>query len=153
MQALSLPVANDAFANFAGITRRQRILHQDNNTIVLEDYAHHPSEIRVLLDALSDNYADYQLQLIFQPHRFSRTACLAQEFARVLSGLDSLWLMPVYAAHENFRENGTSEAIAKSLSGKATLLNAEPAALAKLKKAGKDSHKTLYAFVGAGDIG
>lgn len=153
MQALSLPVANDAFANFAGITRRQRILYQDNNTIVLEDYAHHPSEIRVLLDALSDNYADYQLQLIFQPHRFSRTACLAQEFAKVLSGLDSLWLMPVYAAHENFRENGTSEAIATSLSGKATLLNAEPAALAKLKQAGEDSHKTLYAFVGAGDIG
>jgi UDP-N-acetylmuramate--alanine ligase len=153
MQALTMPLPTDAFAGFAGVTRRQRVLFADSQTVVLEDYAHHPSEIGVLLDALIEEYAGYAIQLVFQPHRFSRTACLAEGFAKVLSELDSVWLLPVYAAHEAYREKGTSRAIADLLAGKARLLELDPAALVELQQAGAKREKSLYAFVGAGDIG
>jgi UDP-N-acetylmuramate--alanine ligase len=153
MQALAITVPADAFAGFAGVTRRQRVLYEDAQTVVLEDYAHHPSEMRVLLEALKQSYAGYAIQLIFQPHRFSRTACLAEGFANVLRGLDSVWLLPVYAAHEPYQEKGTSQAIADLLPGKARLLGLDQAALVELRATGAQAEKCLYAFVGAGDIG
>lgn len=153
MQALAITVPADAFGGFAGVTRRQRVLFEDEQTVVLEDYAHHPSEMHVLLEAINKSYASYAIQLIFQPHRFSRTACLAEGFANVLGALDSVWLLPVYAAHESYRERGTSQTIADLLPGKARLLGLDQSALLELKAAGTQADKCLYAFVGAGDIG
>jgi UDP-N-acetylmuramate--alanine ligase len=153
MLGLKLTLPMDIFAGFPGVTRRQKVLFQDPRRVILEDYAHHPKELEVLIDAIIDKYRGYAIRLIFQPHRFSRTATMAEAFARVFSKLDAIWLLPVYAAHENYRENGTSKAIADLLPGKAHLLNLDQTIFANLEAVGAQEEKCLYAFVGAGNIG
>jgi len=98
--------------DFPGVLRRQTRLSTADRLTVLEDYAHHPSEIRALLASLRAQLADSgnegRLIVVFQPHRYSRTAQFKAEFAGALASADRLHLLDVYGAGESPQTGGTT---------------------------------------------
>ena len=98
--------------SFHGSERRMQIKGvTDNKILVIDDYAHHPSEIRATLKAMREIYPDRRIVVIYQPHRFSRTAQFANEFAYALGLADEILLMPVYSASEHEIPHSTSKEI------------------------------------------
>lgn len=89
-----------ALGNFSGIKRRFETFYHDNEVVMIDDYAHHPTELRMAIDAARNLYPDKKLTGIFQPHLFSRTKDFYKEFAEVLDGLDNCLLVPIYPARE-----------------------------------------------------
>ena len=84
---------------FGGANRRFQYKGEVNGITVIDDYAHHPTEIQATLDAAA-NYEHKRLVLVFQPHTYSRTQAFLKEFAEVLSQADVLVLAEIYAARE-----------------------------------------------------
>jgi len=152
-QHIGAAVDGTSLACFAGVRRRQAVLHA-GAVRIYEDYAHHPTEIRALLKSLRRD--DTRLVVVFQPHRYTRTAQFKAEFAAALSAADRLYLMDVYAASESPVAGGTSADIYAELkkSGVAdhvTYLPGDDEGLMKALGAALQPGDTL-AFVGAGDI-
>jgi UDP-N-acetylenolpyruvoylglucosamine reductase len=153
-QHLGAKIAPDSLAAFAGVRRRQTLLHA-SVIKVYEDYAHHPTEIRALLGSLRRS-GPGRLVVVFQPHRFTRTAQFKAEFAAALAGADRLYLMDVYAASESPVAGGTSADIHAELrktgaDHQVTYLPGNDAGLLAGLPAALQPGDTL-AFVGAGDI-
>ena len=86
-------------SNFKGIERRMDIYKLENK-VVIDDYAHHPTEIESVLNTIQTNYKNKSKAVIFQPHLFSRTRDLMDEFAIVLSKFDEVYLLDIYPARE-----------------------------------------------------
>ena len=108
-QEMGVELAPRLLADFPGVRRRQAILHAADGLTVIEDYAHHPAEIRALLGSLRRRVeAGGRLVVVFQPHRFSRTAQFKSEFAAALAMSDRLHLLDVYSAGESPIAGGTS---------------------------------------------
>ena len=89
----------EALADFKGVNRRMDVFKLGNK-IVIDDYAHHPSEINAVLNSIKDKYKDLEVGVIFQPHLFSRTKDLLDDFAKVLSKFDEVYLLDIYPARE-----------------------------------------------------
>lgn len=93
-----------ALDKFAGVGRRFTVCGQfelaDGDVMLVDDYGHHPRELEVTLDAIRKGFPERRLVMVFQPHRYSRTRDLYEDFVRVLSGADVLLLMDVYPAGE-----------------------------------------------------
>ena len=87
-----------ALSDFEGIRRRFDILYQSDNFTLIDDYAHHPEEIKALAISLRNLFPTKKLTAIFQPHLYSRTRDLAQGFAQSLSLFDEVFLMDIYPA-------------------------------------------------------
>lgn len=91
-------------AHFQGVGRRFQILGeflpQNKKVLMIDDYGHHPREIQVVLDAIRGGWSDRRLVMVFQPHRFTRTKALFEDFSSVLSSVDVLLLLDVYSAGE-----------------------------------------------------
>ena len=101
----------EALATFQGVKRRFDI-HLDSPRIAyVDDYAHHPNEIRAAISSIRNIFPGRQLCGIFQPHLYTRTRDFAEDFADALSGLDSLILLPIYPAREEPIPGVTSELI------------------------------------------
>jgi UDP-N-acetylmuramate--alanine ligase len=106
--AWELEVRNEAIAEalsgFGGIDRRMQILGEislsGGNALLVDDYGHHPRELEATIDALRAAWPDRRLLVVFQPHRYSRTRDLLDDFAGVLAGVDALVLTEVYPAGE-----------------------------------------------------
>ena len=151
---LGVAVTGDLLAGFAGVRRRQMLLHA--STIkVYEDYAHHPTEIRALLGSLRRG-GPGRLVVVFQPHRYSRTAQFKAEFAAALAGADRLFLMDVYAASEAPVAGGTTADIYAELKRAGAeppvvYLPGDTGGMLGALRAALRPGDTL-AFVGAGDI-
>ena len=86
-------------SNFKGIERRMDIYKLENK-VVIDDYAHHPTEIESVLNTIQTNYKNKSKAVVFQPHLFSRTRDLMDEFAIVLSKFDEVYLLDIYPARE-----------------------------------------------------
>ena len=86
-------------SNFNGIERRMDIYKLDNK-VVIDDYAHHPTEIESVLNTIQTNYKNKSKAVVFQPHLFSRTRDFMDEFATVLSKFDEVYLLDIYPARE-----------------------------------------------------
>ena len=103
-------------ADYPGVRRRQTVLHAADGVSVIEDYAHHPAEIRALLASLRRRVpAGGRLVVVFQPHRFSRTAQFKTEFAAALALADVVQLLEVYPAGEAPIAGGTTAEIEAEL--------------------------------------
>jgi UDP-N-acetylmuramate--alanine ligase len=117
--ALYLNVATDlikdGLAKFAGVGRRFDVKGVVNNITVVDDYGHHPAEIRATLEAARGCKFN-RLLVLFQPHRFSRTQHLWDEFSRAFNQADILVLTDIYAASEAPISGINSEALAKAIS-------------------------------------
>ena len=114
---LGLPTAGllAGLASFAGTGRRFELKGTVHGIRVIDDYGHHPTEIRVTLDAARRYAGDGRLLVIFQPHRYSRTQAFMSEFASALSVADDVTLLEVYAASEKPIPGVSSEAISQSM--------------------------------------
>lgn len=152
LKRLSIRWPSDVFASFDGMARRQTVLHRDEHLIILEDYAHHPTEVAALFASLRRMAPDHQLAVVFQPHRYSRTQQFKHDFVKALEASDQLFLLPVYAAHEPLLEGGTTQDFVQAFqSNPPEVLEMHPKGVHRLM-ASLDKKPTLLAFVGAGDI-
>ena len=108
-----------ALSRFAGIGRRAQSLGTlhvgDRQAILLDDYGHHPTEVAATLSAIRGGWPDKRLVVIFQPHRFTRTRDLFDDFADVLSTPDVLLLTEVYAAGESRITGADGRALARAI--------------------------------------
>lgn len=86
--------------SFTGVKRRFEICFQDSNTVYVDDYAHHPEEIKATIEAAREMWPGKKITGVFQPHLYSRTRDLADEFAQSLQALDELILLDIYPARE-----------------------------------------------------
>ena len=91
----------DSIKSFKGVCRRFEYHIKNNNLTLIEDYAHHPVELRNLIENVNFLHPQKKITLIFQPHLFSRTKDFLNEFASILSGVDRLILLDIYAARES----------------------------------------------------
>jgi len=102
--ALKLGISADlikkAVANFKGVKRRFEYIVNNPDTIYIDDYAHHPEELKACFDAVRELYPAKKLTVVFQPHLFTRTRDFADAFAEVLSSVDDLLLLNIYPARE-----------------------------------------------------
>lgn len=105
----------EALASFKGIKRRFEKLVENEKHVFIDDYAHHPEEIRVFLESVKEIYPKRKITAIFQPHLFSRTKDLAEGFAKSLSIVDEVILLDIYPARELPMEGVTSELIYNQL--------------------------------------
>jgi UDP-N-acetylmuramate--alanine ligase len=106
-----------ALENFRGVDRRFQLRGKAAGVSVIDDYGHHPTEIRATLAAARQ--CGYQkIHVVFQPHRYTRTQVLMEEFAGAFEGADSVIVLDIYAASEPPIENITGEALARRISEK-----------------------------------
>jgi len=106
---------SEALGSVVGAARRFQLRGNINDILVIEDYGHHPTEIRVTLAAAKIGSGGRRLVVLFQPHRYSRTHDLMQEFARSFNNADSLFVTDIYAASEDPIEGVTSEALTNAI--------------------------------------
>jgi UDP-N-acetylmuramate--alanine ligase len=108
-----------ALTNFEGVARRyeiyDNILIQDKKIKVIDDYGHHPTEIEAVLKATKKGFRNKKINLVFQPHRFSRTRDCYEEFMRVLQIPDKIFLFDIYSAGETDSKNISTKNLMKSL--------------------------------------
>ena len=108
-----------ALATFSGISRRFEVLGTFKNdfgeVVLLDDYGHHPTEVDVTIEAARTNWPDKRLVMVYQPHRYSRTRDLYEDFVRVLSKVDVLLLLDVYPAGEEPLEGADSKSLCRSI--------------------------------------
>lgn len=149
---LDLDEILEALFRFRGARRRLEVKLDLEDTIVIDDYAHHPAEVMASLRALTR--LGKRLTVVFQPHRFSRTRYLGREFGKAFQEADELILTEIYGAGEKNPDNITSELIYTAVR------EAKHPAVRMMPKEGvidyllgRDSREGVIAFLGAGDIG
>jgi UDP-N-acetylmuramate--alanine ligase len=137
-----------AIADFKGVKRRFEYIVNQPGQVLIDDYAHHPEELRALITGVRSLFANKKMVLVFQPHLFSRTNDLAKEFAESLDLADQVILLPIYPARELPMEGVTSYSILDKmqLADKAVL---EKEAMLAWIEANKPD---LVVMAGAGDI-
>ncbi|MBC7885758.1 MAG: UDP-N-acetylmuramate--L-alanine ligase [Saprospiraceae bacterium] len=137
-----------ALAEFKGIQRRFEKIIDQKNLVFIDDYAHHPSELRAAIEAARTLYPDKKLTGIFQPHLYSRTRDFAEGFAHELDNLDEVILMDIYPARELPISGVTSEIIFKLMKNKNKILVTKATLMERLK----GYYPEVLLTLGAGDI-
>jgi UDP-N-acetylmuramate--alanine ligase len=141
-----------AVAAFRGVKRRFEYIVKKPNRVYIDDYAHHPEELRALITGAKELFGGMKCTIIFQPHLFSRTRDFVDGFAESLDLADEVFLLPIYPARELPIEGVTSQLIAgKMTPGKATVADKQEILTIIKAKAAKDDLKLLIT-AGAGDI-
>lgn len=138
----------ESLGNFKGIRRRFDIRVEEEDLVYIDDYAHHPEEIKGLVHSVRSLYPGKKILGVFQPHLFTRTRDFAEGFAESLSKLDEIVLLPIYPARENPIEGVNSNMILDKINHTAKTL---------LSKEDLLSYEGLFAAdviltIGAGDI-
>lgn len=150
--AKHLGISDDAIraavADFKGVRRRFEYALKNESHVVIDDYAHHPEELRALISGVRSIFKDRQLTLVFQPHLFSRTNDLADGFAESLDMADEVILLPIYPARELPMPGVTSELLISKmkLADKKLMEKEEMLEWIKTKQ------PSLVVMAGAGDI-
>ena len=123
--------------------------------MLVDDYGHHPTEIAATLTAAKSGWPDRRVVLVFQPHRYSRTRDLMDDFASVLSDADVLVLLDVYAAGEESIANADGRAMARAVRTRGSVEPVFVESLDELQPVLLDliSDGDLVLTMGAGDIG
>ena len=97
---ITFATIKDALETAQGVQRRLEIKGETQGVTVIDDYGHHPTEVKTTLQALKECWPDRRKVVVFQPHRFTRTQALFAEFTRAFYQSDVLRVMPIYAASE-----------------------------------------------------
>lgn len=136
---------------FKGVKRRFEYHIRTEKLVYIDDYAHHPTEIKALIDSVELLYAEKKITGIFQPHLFSRTRDFFDGFAQQLSRLDEVILMPIYPAREEPISGITSDALLTKIAApKKQLLS--PAGVLHYFAEEHPSTDRVVLTIGAGDI-
>ncbi len=150
---LSIPfdLIASALAKFENVQRRLEHKGVKNGAVWVDDYGHHPTEIRATLSALREKYPDRRLVVLFQPHRYTRTKLLLKEFADSFSDASEVALLPIYPAGEKPIPGVSSDKLVPLLKKKGVkvvlLKDGKADRLADRIEAG-----TVLVTLGAGDV-
>ena len=135
-------------STFKGIWRRFEVIYRSEKQIFIDDYAHHPMEIKAMVTSLRKSFPGKKLTVVFQPHLFTRTRDFVDGFAEELSKCDEVVLLPIYPARELPIEGVTSQIILDKM----TLQSAEIIEKKELINTLKNKEIEVFATLGAGDI-
>ena len=146
----------NGMCSFSGVYRRFNVHINTPHVTYIDDYAHHPQELKATIDSVRFLYPKRHVIGVFQPHLYSRTRDFADGFAEVLSGLDEVALLPIYPAREEAIEGVTSEWLMGKITAKRALVL--PTILAKyvrerVKCCLAQGSDCVVITMGAGDIG
>jgi UDP-N-acetylmuramate--alanine ligase len=148
-----------SLAEFAGIGRRFQITEEvkvDAGTVMhVDDYGHHPNEIKATVSGIRAAWPEKRLAVVFQPHRYSRTRDLFEDFSQVLSEVDQLILLDVYPAGEKHIKDADGRSLARSIRGRGKV---DPVFVEELKNLDEVVKTVLqdndiFLTLGAGSIG
>ena len=138
-----------SLASFSGVKRRFEVHYDKNDIVYIDDYAHHPKEITVLVNGLREFYPEHKIIGVFQPHLYSRTRDFMPGFQEALSLLDQLFLMPIYPAREKPIKDINSDNLLMDIALESkSILNHEGDLFSSLKQ----ENKFVLVTIGAGDI-
>lgn len=137
----------EAMSDYLGVKRRFEYQYRGKDTVYIDDYAHHPSEIEALLSSVRFMYPGKKITTVFQPHLYSRTRDFQAGFSKSLSLSDEVILLPIYPARELPIPGVTSEIVLKEIKSNKQLLEKEdfPEVIDRL-------NPEILLTVGAGDI-
>lgn len=138
----------EALSTFKGIRRRFELIHKGPKVVYIDDYAHHPTELKAAIDGVKMLYPDKKITGVFQPHLFSRTKDFYPGFAESLDALDEVILMDIYPARELPMEGVTSELIFKEMKNEHKIL----ANKSNLMESIDWNRLEVIVTLGAGDI-
>ena len=139
-----------ALSKFIGVDRRFQILGEFAGALIVDDYAHHPTEIRATLSAARSGFPHRRIVALFQPHLYSRTRDFAREFGESLLTADVAMVAPIYAAREQPMEGVTSKLIADAAPGVEFLERDNDALVTELRVRLRPND--LFITMGAGDV-
>jgi UDP-N-acetylmuramate--alanine ligase len=111
MLGLPLQEAADALGQFTGTGRRFEVRGEHNGVIVIDDYAHHPTEIRATLAGAKKRYSNQRIWAVWQPHTYSRTQTLFYEFSRAFTDADEVLVTEIYASREPRQDFSSAEVV------------------------------------------
>ncbi|SKA92221.1 UDP-N-acetylmuramate--L-alanine ligase [Sporosarcina newyorkensis] len=137
-------VIDARFATFPGVKRRFSVMEFEGRVIV-DDYAHHPTEIRATLDSARQKYPDREVVAVFQPHTFTRTAALLDQFADSLSDADQVYLCDIFGSAREQAGNLTIQDLVNKIPSSRHLTIDDTSDLSRHQNA-------VILFMGAGDI-
>lgn len=151
---LPFPVVRDRLAAFAGVARRFERRGERRGVLVVDDYAHHPTEISATLSAARQAFPNRRLVAAFQPHLYSRTAAFADDFGAALATADLVVVLPIYPARERPLPGVTAELVAAAAASRNRAEVVAPAtaadALDELRRRLRPGDVLLT--LGAGDV-
>ena len=137
-------------SKFIGVDRRFQILGEFDGALIVDDYAHHPTEIRATLNAARGGFPDRRLVALFQPHLYSRTRDFAREFGESLLVADIAMVAPIYAAREHPIEGISSQLIADAAPGVEFLERSNDEIVELLRQ--RLESNDIFIAMGAGDV-
>ena len=157
-EGISTKVIKNSLKNFMGINRRMQVLGDlsinESSCILVDDYGHHPSEIKSTIDSIRESFHKRELNMVFQPHRYTRTNDLFIEFVEVLTEVDNLILLDIYPAGERPIKGVGSKELMKELLdqgfNKVKLLNSRNEIIRSLE--GEVKKDSVLIMQGAGNI-
>ncbi len=138
----------EGMKSFRGVKRRFDFHIKSDKIVFLDDYAHHPNELKSSIESIRRLYADRRLTVVFQPHLYTRTRDLADDFAKVLSTADELMLLDIYPA----REQPIPGVNSQMLLDKVELKNKRLISKQDLVKSVDERAYDVLLMVGAGDL-
>ncbi|MBL4819198.1 MAG: UDP-N-acetylmuramate--L-alanine ligase [Deltaproteobacteria bacterium] len=112
---ISLDAIKSALEDFAGVQRRFTQVGEKNGVIVVDDYGHHPTEIKAVLKTAKKTFADRRIVALFEPHRYSRTRDLMSEFVTAFKDADCVVISDIYPAHEEPVEGVSSRVLVEGI--------------------------------------
>jgi UDP-N-acetylmuramate--alanine ligase len=133
--------AAHALSTFTGVGRRFDLAGEAAGVTVIDDYAHHPTEIAATLQAARERFPDRRIWAIFQPHTYSRTKALLDDFAAALAVADEIVLLEIYAAREVDDGTVSSADLAQRIGPRARVVSGVP-----------DIVPAVYPLLQAGDV-
>ena len=145
---VDMKTVREGLAAFQGVQRRFDIRFKNERACYIDDYAHHPEEIKATLKAVREIFPNKKLTLVFQPHLFSRTRDFMNEFAEALSLADRLLLMEIYPAREKPIEGITSSVLLEKINCNEKQICSKEELLDTIKELNPE----LIVTMGAGDI-
>ena len=146
---IPLESIKNSLESFKGVERRFSYRIKTNDLVVIDDYAHHPTEINAVYESIHEMYPDEKNLVIFQPHLFSRTQDFIEDFAIALSKFDEVRVLDIYPARELPIDGVTSSWLLSKMNNKNKKLTYKE----NLVKDIKQSDAKIIAMLGAGDIG
>ena len=148
---IPLPIIAQAIATFKGVERRFSYKIKNKNLVLIDDYAHHPTEISALYNAVRELYPQDEILIIFQPHLYTRTRDFESDFVKSLAKFDKVLVLPIYEAREHPIEGITSNVLVEKIAKiNPNVFLVKPS---EIEKQILDSKKRIVLMVGAGDIG
>lgn len=145
LEGLDKTTIQTRLSSYPGVKRRfnEKMV---NGQLIVDDYAHHPSEITATLDAARQRYADKQIVAVFQPHTFSRLEALMDEFANALQKADVVYITPIFSSVRETEGNVDSKDLAEKVGNGAKVLDGQDLSPLLNYRDG------VVVFMGAGDV-